>query len=234
MGKQQKLEQVAYFYIKEQILNGTWESDDHIIESSISNVLDISRSPIRAALAVLEKEGVVSFIPYRGYYVAENVDMTDDIGFYLVYSLVLWYRLTDTLQKRHVSHLAKRERTDQLIQLIAETIPENDAEGFRTNVEHLLTHLLSHAEKPLYVDTLLRNYQCISDHLIPEDRATSDEQLHRLLVREFITFSNIAILFKENRFIETRVLVELLIRFFAGQLLDKGLISQQYSPYTIH
>lgn len=234
MGKQQKLEQLAYFYIKAQILNENWHSEDHIIESSISETLDISRSPIRAALDVLEKEGVVEFIRYRGYYVAKDVHLAADIGFYLVYSLVLWYRLTDTLQKAHDEQVINEATTDQLLKHISDAATANDTQQFTENAEQLLSHLFAHAEKPLYVDTVLRNYRRIVAQLIPDDRPIDKGALHDLLIREFITFNNVTILFKENRFIETRVLVELLVRFFAGQLLNHGLISEQYSPYTIH
>ena len=55
MGKIQKFEQLAYLYIKNKILTNEWKPGYHIIELNISNDLDMSRSPVRSALAVLEK-----------------------------------------------------------------------------------------------------------------------------------------------------------------------------------
>lgn len=72
MGKTQKLEQVAYLHIKDQILSENWKSGFHIVEAFISEDLDISRSPIRAALSKLSEEGYVNMIPYRGFFVSET------------------------------------------------------------------------------------------------------------------------------------------------------------------
>ena len=63
MGKTQKLEQVAYLHIKDQILSENWKTGFHIVEAFISEDLDISRSPIRASLSTLADEGYVDMIP---------------------------------------------------------------------------------------------------------------------------------------------------------------------------
>ena len=102
MGKTQKLEQVAYLHIKDQILSENWKSGFHIVEAFISEDLDISRSPIRAALSTLADEGFVDMIPYRGFFVGDNVPKVDFVAHRLRYELIISYRMLDQMIKQKV------------------------------------------------------------------------------------------------------------------------------------
>lgn len=60
--------------IRSAILNGAFGPGERLIESAIAEHLDVSRGPVREALAALEREGVVFHVPRKGYFV---VDFTD-------------------------------------------------------------------------------------------------------------------------------------------------------------
>ncbi|MFJ5713219.1 GntR family transcriptional regulator [Neobacillus sp. NPDC093127] len=59
----------AYRYIKRQIIEGNWEPEATINVNELSEILNISRTPIHKALSKLEQEGFLTIIPQVGVYV---------------------------------------------------------------------------------------------------------------------------------------------------------------------
>jgi len=55
--------------IKRAIVNGMIKPGEKINETQIARDMGISRSPVREALHMLKKEGVVVSIPYKGTFV---------------------------------------------------------------------------------------------------------------------------------------------------------------------
>jgi DNA-binding GntR family transcriptional regulator len=64
--------------IRTAIIEGRLKPNDHIVESSLTQMLGISRTPVREALILLEQDGLVVSYPNRGSYVrnftAQDVD----------------------------------------------------------------------------------------------------------------------------------------------------------------
>jgi len=60
--------------VRNAILDGSFGAGERLVESAIAEQLDVSRAPVREALAVLEREGVVVHVPRRGYSVVEFTD----------------------------------------------------------------------------------------------------------------------------------------------------------------
>jgi DNA-binding GntR family transcriptional regulator len=58
--------EVAYESIKNAILGGLLEPQERLIEERLGEALQISRTPVREALAILEHEGLLESIPYKG------------------------------------------------------------------------------------------------------------------------------------------------------------------------
>jgi DNA-binding GntR family transcriptional regulator len=61
--------EVAYGMIKEAILAGQLEPGQPLIEEKLARMLNISRTPVREALAILEHEGLLTSFYKRGLYV---------------------------------------------------------------------------------------------------------------------------------------------------------------------
>src|SRR5688572_3458655 len=55
--------------IRTAIIEGRLKPNDHIVESSLTQMLGISRTPVREALILLEQDGLVVSYPNRGSYV---------------------------------------------------------------------------------------------------------------------------------------------------------------------
>jgi DNA-binding GntR family transcriptional regulator len=60
--------------VREAILNGVFKPGERLVEMTIAEQLGVSRAPVRESLSALEREGIVTSIPRRGYWV---VDFTD-------------------------------------------------------------------------------------------------------------------------------------------------------------
>ncbi len=57
---------VAYDAIKQSILSGEIPPHERLVEERIAAALNISRTPVREALAILEHEGLLESEPYKG------------------------------------------------------------------------------------------------------------------------------------------------------------------------
>lgn len=66
----QLLTDQAYQSLKTAILNLTLAPGEPIVETAVAQRLGVSKTPVRDALRRLEKEGLVVFYPYKGFYVA--------------------------------------------------------------------------------------------------------------------------------------------------------------------
>jgi DNA-binding GntR family transcriptional regulator len=60
--------------IRDAILNGAFLPGERLVELTIAKTLEVSRAPVREALAALEREGLVASIPRRGYFVIAFTD----------------------------------------------------------------------------------------------------------------------------------------------------------------
>ena len=62
---------IAYNFLRKAILEHKMPPGSPIVEQNVSNLLEISRTPVREALKQLEAEGLIQVSPTRGYYVTE-------------------------------------------------------------------------------------------------------------------------------------------------------------------
>jgi DNA-binding GntR family transcriptional regulator len=63
--------ELAYSQIKAAILAGRLEAGQPLVEERLASMLNISRTPVREALAILEHEGLLTSVYRRGLYVAQ-------------------------------------------------------------------------------------------------------------------------------------------------------------------
>ena len=66
----QNYSEIALYYLREQIIDGNLQPGEKLIESNISEKLNISRGPVRDALKQLAVEGLVDYQPNKGCTVA--------------------------------------------------------------------------------------------------------------------------------------------------------------------
>ncbi len=74
-------------YVRDLILTGALEPGTKIDQEAVGRALGVSRSPIREALVVLGKEGLLDVTPRRGAFVA-NLTREDIIDHYELFGVV--------------------------------------------------------------------------------------------------------------------------------------------------
>lgn len=176
MGKIQKFEQLAYLYIKNKILTNEWKPGYHIIELNISNDLDMSRSPVRSALAVLEKENIVEVIPYRGYFVLNKPSSEQLTGHKLRYFKIICYRLVDRLSKTDFENQRVSTLLYQTVRDLKQAVKNQDDSFF---LKILLTYweeLFIPADHPFLVKEAKIAIKHIIRHI--QDEVTTEQFQH--------------------------------------------------------
>lgn len=83
-------ESVCYREIKKKIRNGELKPGDRLIENTLSQQLEISRTPIRKAIGMLAADGYVEYNDFRGAFVKDSIinkeryfEMTEILGLFL-------------------------------------------------------------------------------------------------------------------------------------------------------
>lgn len=104
---------VAYEYVRAAIVDGVLRPGVRVTVRPLAEELGMSPTPIKAALATLEREGFLVSIPHRGYFVP-LVDVDDLIEIYELREAV------DGMAARRAAKAAGRtELADRLAELLA-------------------------------------------------------------------------------------------------------------------
>ncbi len=82
-----ELDKLAYEWLKSKIIACELEPGQSIVENDISQELEISRTPVRAALKMLENENLVRIFPGKGAFVTDIT--TQDIEELFEYRILL-------------------------------------------------------------------------------------------------------------------------------------------------
>lgn len=218
MGKTQKLEQVAYLHIKDQILSENWKSGFHIVEAFISEDLDISRSPIRAALSTLADEGFVDMIPYRGFFVGDNVPKVDFVAHRLRYELIISYRMLDQMIKQKVKGENYKDILDEKVLAVQNAYEHKNFDDFFTASEALLKTILDIGKHDYLVNEALECSHTVMTAIL-EKYHTDEPKDFILDMYPFMMYlGDLVRLIAENRFNDARVLFEIIINYLKMQL----------------
>ncbi len=65
------LREQVYEQLREAILERGLKPGDHVQERELTHLLNISRTPLREALGLLERDGLVRHYPNRGWFVTK-------------------------------------------------------------------------------------------------------------------------------------------------------------------
>ncbi|TYU55174.1 GntR family transcriptional regulator [Listeria monocytogenes] len=135
-------ESVCYREIKKKIRNGELKPGDRLIENTLSQQLEISRTPIRKAIGMLAADGYVEYNDFRGAFVRDSIinkeryfEMTEIIGLFLKQAIQKIRTKKITFNKmRVVAKLVEIEREKP-------TDPETYFEYEKWFVSDLLTYM---------------------------------------------------------------------------------------------
>ena len=152
------LKECVYDYLRKELENGGLKPGDTIDEKSLSEKLNVSRTPIREAVIQLEVEGFVSILPRRRIYVNELKEKDIENIYQVIGALEgkAAARAIDRMNDKHVEELK------QLYEKMKKALDEGDFSKYmkynlasheiflELNDNELLTRLVKQLKMRLY------------------------------------------------------------------------------------
>lgn len=172
MTRINKAEQKAYNYIKNQIVSGSWPAPTKIVEQDISDVLDISRSPVRAAIKRLAEEGLLVIEPYKGAIVAKKkLNKQEFVDRMEMFEMLVQQYLY--LLEGHNFHL-NTKLLERRIETIKESIREQQStEQLSYNVKQFMEDFLNEQPNQYICQTIM----AISEDILYVDLNNSNKRV---------------------------------------------------------
>lgn len=84
------IRELIFQYLRDAIVSGQMEPEDHLIEEELGKKLNVSRTPIREAIRKLELEGLVQRSPRRGV-IVRKFSLNDVMEIYDIRSVLEGY-----------------------------------------------------------------------------------------------------------------------------------------------
>ena len=177
------LDKLAYEKIKEAILTFQFLPNDALVEGELASQLGISKTPVRDALMRLEKEGLVTRVPYKGTYVSDinNQDMANIFHIRIVLEGLAIQLATDLLTEEDF------QKMEKLIAEHAEALKKGDVRGvsrINTEFHNIIVNRCSNPrlQQMLHnLDDHLKRYRLLSisqgmrtEKSVPEHQAILD------------------------------------------------------------
>lgn len=143
-------EQIAE-YLAEKIVHFELKPGERILETKIAKDLGVSRSPVREALYILNRQFLVEFSPYRGAVVAGfSIKFIEDMYDVLI---ALYTRLA----QKGLS-LATQENLNQVIPILRsmeESADKADFEGYYNGMFQFTTFCMKAVDNPILEQIVL-------------------------------------------------------------------------------
>ena len=151
------LKAMAYASLKEAILTGSMKPDEIYSEPSLSEMLDISRTPVREALQDLAGEGYVQAIPKRGYQVSafESEKIEHLYDYRMAIELAIIRQITGKLDDYQIMEIENILRLDHL------AAENEDMASFVRRNREFHRYLASVTENNYFIDSVERILELI-------------------------------------------------------------------------
>lgn len=151
-AKKKSLRDIAYEQLKERIIDCTYAPDSMINEEWLQSEFGVSRTPIREALIMLEREGLVKIMPKKGVRIV-RMTLEDVHDVFEIRKLIEPYIL------RQYGHTISRQRLNTMLRKhreLLEALEHGPEEDFKKQVNALDCELhgmlIDSAHNPYFFD----------------------------------------------------------------------------------
>jgi len=131
------LKEQAYEIIKDSIISGYYKPGDELRESTLSEEIGMSKTPIREALIQLENEGFVEIRPFRGA-VVSDISIDDVVKLYEFRQIIEKYAIQIAIKSFNEKDLKYLKKQIRLMELALEEGTIDDYETAHSNFHHLI------------------------------------------------------------------------------------------------
>ncbi|WP_347489560.1 GntR family transcriptional regulator [Desulfoscipio sp. XC116] len=131
------LKEQAYEIIKEGIINAFYKPGDELRETSLSEEIGMSKTPIREALIQLENEGFVQIRPFKGAIVTD-ISIEDVVKLYEFREIIEKFAVETATYSFTEDELKYLEKQIQLMELALEDEAFNEYDVAHNNFHYLI------------------------------------------------------------------------------------------------
>lgn len=199
-----RLREHAYQAIKAAILSGALSPRAPLVEERLAAMLQISRTPIREALAVLEHQGLVEHVPGKGLFVKALAER----------EFIALLEIIETLTVALAQQVAQGAN-DEVVAAIAgllrrsESRGSGDLRGYCADCRASLEHLGRRAN-PYAVPILLSTIDRVQLYLLEIGWSPTAREAHDLLTQQRSLLDAIALSDGESAVRAVRAYIRLL------------------------
>lgn len=164
--------EVAYEAIKHAILSGQIPPHERLVEERLAEALDISRTPVREALAILEHEGLLDSEPYKGLAV-RPVTVDEFLNMYEALGVIEAALAREAARNASAADV---RRMEEALQRAEDAIPDQIPEHLMACRE-FQAHLGDTAQSPFLTRLLLGIEERSDMYLIHSGLAISEDNM---------------------------------------------------------
>ena len=137
-------------YLRKHIVDGTLRQGEKLSETSLQKRFGTSRSPIREALRILEREGLVAIFPRRGAFVS-NITRED-----LVDTTIVRANLEALAAKLALTHITNNDlkKMERLLKNMEEELNEYSITKFTTTHHEFHETFILRCKNRVLIDIL--------------------------------------------------------------------------------
>lgn len=179
--KHSSLSDRVFEFVEKAILSASIKPGERLVETKIASDLGVSKSPVRDALNRLEGEGLIRFIPRRGFFVRnidrKSIDDYFDIMFVLEPTAAI-------LAIRRKSE-AVYKKIDEILGNMEQSLREEDYGGYRMlNTQfHGLFYKLTENEWIIRINPMLQKQGfLLRSQSLTKDRFPNSFEEHQAIV----------------------------------------------------
>lgn len=157
LNSDKNLTQMAYWKIKEMMLNYDIIPGQRLIFIDLANRLGVSRTPVNNALSILANEGFLDFVPNQGYTV-HQITREEANAFYEIREIIELGAIGPAIRKLNSEKLELLKRQKSLYE---KAVLEQVSRGRFTLDQEFHAYCVHMAENPYLTDYFREVYQRI-------------------------------------------------------------------------
>lgn len=136
-------EQVATI-IRDTIINGGFKPGERLVGETIAKKIGVSRAPVREAICLLEREGVVEYIPNKGAFV-RSITAKDIVEIYTLRSVLEGLAVKLTVERITAEEISKLTEICEVMHKAAEEGNESELIHLDLRFHRLIIHYSQHS-----------------------------------------------------------------------------------------
>ena len=151
----------VYHQLKDAIINGEIKPNERIVETTYADLYNLSRTPVREALRMLERDGLVNYVPKKGAMARAPLSPAEVQEIFSLRAALQMYCAESTVKNVSKQELEEMRLCNERCQ---QAWSDEDVDAFFTNHDKFNSLLMQSCRMPILIKILddLENYDPIT------------------------------------------------------------------------